>query len=572
MIDVYTTTASELVDALVETDIAKIWSDIELLGDEADSEKWGAKLKKIAKGYLISSRFALMRILCNRAVSHSRNNQNQAEDHYSIFVDHDWITFRDISMEHAQNLSPEEHMSYIKYLLEIAGPSPEDHPDFHEQLISRAWHDEESANALMKYYLSDTASQDPKQYKKHITHIEKENKKQYSTSFSREEALQLGHILQFSLEEMQWYLMRVFDIEDGLRMNHSSDLIEAYCFLTKASCRRAESLKKQYLDKTHDIQKRDDEERSRNWTRQTASDLLERIESWKLYPETMDDNFLSWLVDHASGLDIPSRTACLVYRNLAAYAYAGAIPREELLLDELLHISDMDEYSEEAVDYLYCDGQLSASNCSKIAEALYLENKLITDPDVKDNTKTWSVITTRKDKELSASYGSVNSSRTRIQELLLGTQEVEKADLLYLLWFTFNLAWSDSETTNRHVIYDRVFDLKDAAVAFLESALLPPFYPPHLIEQSMLLSIIYAGKTGTDPSVIYGSMLQSLRYTRAAGKKSGKHTLEEQINIITHYRNASPKISLKQCALLYGISEQTISRWQKELIENGHIT
>ena len=88
MIDVYTTTASELVDALVETDIAKIWSDIELLGDEADSEKWGAKLKKIAKGYLISSRFALMRILCNRAVSHSRNNQNQAEDHRANRIAH----------------------------------------------------------------------------------------------------------------------------------------------------------------------------------------------------------------------------------------------------------------------------------------------------------------------------------------------------------------------------------------------------------------------------------------------------------------------------------------------------
>lgn len=571
MIGTHTTDASELIDDLVETNIAKIWADIDLLGKETDSEKWVAKFKNIAQKYLMSSRFALMRLLYNRAVPHTQNNQNQAHNQYSILVDQDLIIFCDISMEHALNLSPEEHMAYIKYLLEIAGPSPEENPDLHEQIISRAWYDEEAANAVMKYYLPESITKDPNQFKKHVSRIEKENRKQYSTSFSRKEALQLGHILRFSLEEMQWYLMRVFDVDDGLRMNHSSDLIEAYCFLTEASCFQAEALKKQYHDKTHGIEKRDDCERSHNWTQQITSGLLDHIETWKTHPETMDDNFLCWLIDHASGLDIPSRTARRVYRNLASYAYAGALPQEERLLDELLHISDMDEDSEEALDHLYCDGHISESNCNKIAEHLYWENKILTDPDVKDNTKPWSVITTRKDKELSVSYGSVNSSRTRIQSLLMGTEEVEKGDLLYLLWFTFNLAWSDTEVTDQNVIYNRIFDLKDAAAAFLDSALLPPFYPPHLMEQSMLLSIIYAGKTGTDPSVIYGSVLQSLRDTRTSGKKSGKHTLEEQIDIITHYRNAEPRITLKQCALLYGISEQTISRWQKELIEKGHI-
>ena len=187
---------------------------------------------------------------------------------------------------------------------------------------------------------------------------------------------------------------------------------------------------------------------------------------------------------------------------------------------------------------------------------------------MKDNTKTWSVITTRKDKELSASYGSINSSRTRIQSLLLGTEEVEKSDLLYLLWFTYNLVWGDTEATNEHIICNRILDLKDTASALLDSALLPPFYPPHLMEQSMLLSIIYAGKTGTDPSVIYGSVLQSLRDTRASVKKSGKHDLQAKINMITDYIN-HPDMTLQQCAEKYGISEQTISRWQKELLEQG---
>ena len=239
------------------------------------------------------------------------------------------------------------------------------------------------------------------------------------------------------------------------------------------------------------------------------------------------------------------------------------------LLDEILHISDMDEDSEETLEYLYSDGCISEEKCGQVAEHLYWENKTITDAELKDNTKAWSMVTLRQDKELSVSYGTVNSSRNRIQSLLTGKEEVEKGDLLYLLWYTFNLAWGDTEATEPGVIYDRIFDLKDAAAALLENALLPPFYPPHLMEQSMLLSIIYAGKTGTDPSVVYGAVQQSLRSTRNSAKKSGKHSLQEQIEIITHYRNPESPMTLKQCSLLYGISEQTISRWQKELLEKG---
>lgn len=551
----HTTDVSEQIEDLVATDIAEIWADIELLGKETDSEKWKAKLSGIAKEYLISSRFALMRTLQSKGkIRFPKENSPESAT---------------VSMEDAKNLSPEEHAACLQYLLEIAGPSPEEDPDLHERILSRAWHDMESAGAVMAYFLPDSVKAHPKQLEKHLSRIEKECKKRYSTSFTREEAFQLGHILRFTLEEMQHYLMRVFDLEEGFRMNRASDLIEAYCFLTEASCRRADTLKTQYREKTRDIGKQDDVQRSQNWTRQTTGGFLERIEAWKQYPETMDENFLSWLAARASGLDLPSHTAGRIYRNLAAYAYAGALPSEELLYDELMQLAETEEVSEEALECLYSDGTVSETKCQEVAEHLYWTNKVITDSEVKDNTKTWSVITTRKDKELSVSYGSINSSRTRIQSLLRGTEEVEKGDLLYLLWFVFNLVWSDSGTTSNNVVYDRIFDLKDIANAFLEQALLPPFYPPHLMEQSMLLSIIYAGKTGTDPSVIYGTVLRSLRDTRAAGKKAGKHTLQEKLEIISDYR-AYPDMSLKQCATKYGISEQTISRWQKELIEEGY--
>ena len=543
MLSNYTASAEDHIFDLVEAEKSDIWADIELLGSESDSEKWAAKFKSIAKEYLMSSRFALIRILSVWAKNDTRKTVVQ-----------DLVTCSNISMEYAQTLSPEKHQAYIQYLLDIAGPSPEDDPDLHERIISRAWHDLESASSLMK----EEAMHDPRQLKK-----------QYSTAFTREEALQLGHILHFTLEEMQWYLMRVFDLQDAsLRMNRSSDLIETYGFLTDASCHHVELLKEEYNNKAATIKKQIDDDRSQNWTKATGSGLLERVDSWKLYPDTMDENFLSWLINRAPRLDIPSQTALRIYRNLAAYAYDGDIPPEDALLDELCDICDMNENSDKAKATLYHDGCISEQKCTQVAENLYSDNKYESKSSEKDCTKAWSVITTRKDRKLSTSYGALNSSRTRIQKLLMGEEEVEKGDLLYLLWYAFSLTWNDTKKQDSDSLCNRIFDLKDAADSFLAAALLPAFYPPHLLEQSMLFSVIYAGKEGTNPFIVYGSILDSLKESRNRESGSCKHTLQDQIEIVSEYRK-NEAMTLKQCAQLYGISEQTLSRWQKELLQKN---
>ena len=64
MLSHYTADAADHVFDLIEKDSAEIWADIELLGNENDAEKWAAKFKSIAKEYLMSSRFALIRLLC----------------------------------------------------------------------------------------------------------------------------------------------------------------------------------------------------------------------------------------------------------------------------------------------------------------------------------------------------------------------------------------------------------------------------------------------------------------------------------------------------------------------------
>lgn len=588
MIENYTAEANEFIEDLVESEAAEIWADIDELGTKSTQEKWKAKLNVIAQEYLMSCRFALMRILHNRMLSYAKgagnkaNEQNTtfaAENMFHVEVDGQWVTFSDISMAHCQSLSTHEHQAYLRYLLKIAGPSPEEDPDLHERVIFRAWNSEETANAIMENLLAEKVSEelslDSPQYLKMVESIRKLNARRFATSFSRSEAMELGHILKFTLKEMQWFLLRVFDIEGGsFRMNQADDVIDAYGFLTDADCLRVAAIKQKYQTEYGNIPKIDDENRSQNWTQNSSNELQEHIESWKRCPTSMDENFLSWLCQHASGLDVPSRTARRIYRNLAVHAYQCAFkatlaPDESELFDELLKVFRLKEESKAVCLELYEEGSLSYKKCANIARLLYRENKQRSESGAKDSTQSWSVITTRKDGVISSSYGAVNSSRSRIQSLLMGDENVEKGDLLYLLWFTMNLTWFDNPPEDSDTLCCRVLDLKDLADELLQIALLPPFYPPHLMEQSMLLSIVHGGKTGTDPAIVYSSVLEFLKESRVRRGGSGKHTLQEKIAIVNQHRSG---MTLKQCALVNGISEKTLSQWQKELIAQGHIT
>lgn len=573
MLNHHTNRAFDYFMDLLAEDSAQIWAKLDLLGDTIDTDKWKTTINHIAQDYLLTPRFALMRILCKRAVPELSGDSSPEPICYSVTVGQDLITHSNISLEHAKTLSAEEHINYIRHLMDIAGPSPDDNPDLHEQVICRAWFDADSATSVMIHSLPQATKDDPRKFKKAVADIAKENRKRYSTKFSREEAFQLGHILKFSLNEMQWFLMRVFQVEEtGIRMNHSNDVIEVYALKTNATCQRTEQLKANYAERSGGIRKTDDIARSQNWTAATNSELLENTEIWARNPDSMDEKFMDWLVSKASGLDIPSRTALRLYRNLAAYAYAGAIPDEMDLLDEILHIAEMDMESEEAEECLYLNGQISEAKCEEVAEDLYYGNNVLSGFWESDSTKPWSVIHIGKDKKLSVSSGIVNSGRikspenqnsaqTRILHLLMGTSEVEKGDILYLLWYICNVVYADSRETNSAAIYDRIFDLKEAADALLNAALLPNFYVPHLMEQSMLLSIVYGGKTGIDPAEIYGTVIQSLRETRAK-----RLTQQEKLAIINEYRN-DPRMTLKDCAEKYGTSVKNISRWQKELID-----
>lgn len=52
----------------------------------------------------------------------------------------------------------------------------------------------------------------------------------YRTRLTRQEAFDLGHVLGFTLNEMQQFLLRVFDTGECMRFTRSEDIIEAYAF------------------------------------------------------------------------------------------------------------------------------------------------------------------------------------------------------------------------------------------------------------------------------------------------------------------------------------------------------
>lgn len=59
-----------------------------------------------------------------------------------------------------------------------------------------------------------------------------------------------------------------------------------------------------------------------------------------------------------------------------------------------------------------------------------------------------------------------------------------------------------------------------AADECLNRALLPKFYPPHLLEQSMMMSLGYAGRNQQDPSAVYFAIFEAVKGKKK--KKGGK--------------------------------------------------
>ena len=323
---------------------------------------------------------------------------------------------------------------------------------------------------------------------------------------------------------MQWFLLRTLDTEDGLRYHASCDLIETFGFVTGMGEKSVAALKARCARTLADIPKAECDGREGDWTRAAGASLPQIAASWPV--EEREERFLAWMREQAPHLDRPSRSALRIYRNLAVYAWHIAAEEESAPIESdflpcIRELVSQPEEDERTVAALYVNGAISAKKCRAVAGDILLDNLNRSFSDQTDKAKAYHVIAVRPDGQMTVS-GGINASRTRVQDLLAGKAEVEKSDMLYLLWFTVGLCWLWNSRPRPSEIYDRLADFIDAAEICLDAAMLPPFYPPHLIEQSMLLSVVYAGRTESDTAEIYEQLCSGERARTDPDAQTGR--------------------------------------------------
>lgn len=519
----YTEAAKERCFSLIDADIDGIWADIENMPEDTDSTKWKKKLIAIASEYTLSSRFALMRIFQRQAVSAQEIDVDNSVGFSVSFSDGSVGEFKDISIEHA-------------------GQMEQDELDLYEKLMMDRASRQTGANYRDDLGLIQKALQ---------THQKK------TTLLSKDEAMALGHIIGLTLSEMEWFLLRVFNVDGGFRFNSSDDLIDAYVFLRSENHKTGASpkeLKECYGSKYRMVLKTPHDDKL-DWTLDNSGSLADNVRKWSA--DDCDERFMEWMGIRAEHLDLPSLTALRIYRNLAVFAYDLANETEEApdvdaLRGRGVHtetdfvrcireIVSAREYADQTMEALFDGEIISDDKCKNVADALQKEMQNMSFSENPDLTKAMHTLDTRNDSSLTIN-GGISASRTRVHDVLFGKTTIrkdkktkkpiyedniliEKSDMLILLWLISNQCWfqGKSNATSRELA-TRLFDFIDAAENCLDKAGLPQFYPAHLVEQSMMLSIIYAyaGSEECDPAEVYEQICSSVIEKRARNTNKSK--------------------------------------------------
>lgn len=334
MNDAYTRRALDIFLDAAENDNALIWREIEDTPEDATPKIWKEKIQKIAMEFSCTPRFALLRILAERIKTSdpAKYSEKDSEDGYTFSftfsTGKEDITFTDISYASVENMTAEE-LSDLKHLLLFIASEQKDFAEYKSE-----------CRDLINHALQIT-----KDYRKSL--------------LGREAAIDLGHMLGFSLAEIRWFMLRILENHENFDPLNSSDLIDVYGFLTNASLKDVNRLKKEYEKRISDYtehdsgtaaqpedkdssditEKRRDAAKNKaftqyeylshkksirgdNFTRFLGDSYESLVASWAEHPDTKENTLLDWLCDHRDGLDAPSRVSTDLYRMLAVYCYA----------------------------------------------------------------------------------------------------------------------------------------------------------------------------------------------------------------------------------------------------------
>lgn len=530
---------------MADNGIKMIWSELGNKFECVTSGKWKKHYEEIVSRYNISSRFALMRILFEKATGVDLLKATSDVLEKGFYVD-GFGAFTDISIKHAEKLTEQEISLYKELLMQRV-------KEFNPNKL-------EEASRLVD------AAMD----------IAENGKK---TCLERDEILQLGHLLDFSLVEMEFYLLRVLgDNEKGLSFSSSNDLIDMYGYLTHSKLVDVEELKSWYSAevKERKIKKKSYDEKADNWTQEIGNSFQDMVVGWDESDHQL--KMKEWLIKQAPYLDMRSKTALRVYRNLAVYAYCLTRPDEygaDVISESNDFYSEIDEFSSLLLehtctrDLLYANDEVSKEKCENLSDAIMLANRDLAKGEKlkssnEDSTLSYHII--HLDNGKISVRGEINkgyrNSRKRLADILRGKIDPNKGDMLFLLWFIANYWWTDY-TDDFKVKAGRLSDFIDSAQCMLKNAILPDFYPVNVLEDAMMNSIILEDY-GKSPSRIYEEICESFTQKGVAKKKKNTktHTDDEKIKIVEYYLSKKEQgYTVKKCAEEFGVGESSVTNW-----------
>ena len=333
----------------------------------------------------------------------------------------------------------------------------------------------------------------------------------------KEDAFRIGHGLHFNLEEMNDFLLRVLDNED-LSYRKAEDVIEAFCFLYAPAnnWHTANALKAEYAARTIGITARALDDKPMDFTVAVEKSLKSRVCNWKACGRNVQESFMEWLVARAPFMNLPSKKATNLYRRLTNFSYEVMteqrfILNEKDLMPELLAYCSSDIPKHSSAVSAYDTAAAILSNAS-----LEFDNLRKRQPE-----QVWRYLTVdKKGRTTAVAIGA------RIPNLLLGKEEVTKADLLFMLWYLCDLCWlENSRDVGGHIVADRIADYWSTAENLLESARLPVFYAPHMLERCFLKSICSIQSVMENPFEVYEGMCEFVlpeKQVRIRGKQGSK--------------------------------------------------
>lgn len=511
----FTQNAWDFYEYITPKYVYQAWNEIDGIDKNDDDAAWQRKITEIAHSYRYNCRFALARYIDEHIVEGEVTGKLPKK--LAVKTD----TPKTYEQAIAFALTGLQQKKYKEWLKNKAdsrrgSENPEEQANIDEEnarIIKLAW----DMNAAESRLFKERGDERPK------------------TRLVRDDAIKLGHALGFNVKEMNEFLLRVFELDNVLRWQ-ASDVVDMFVFMTNASWWEAEKLKKEYPEEKEKLknagllsQKQASSAICQEGTRTMMSKFVDRWEGADFDRER--DNFLHWLVTEGPDEDRTSRTATAIYRNLAVYAWKHCV--YEVSGENLkAYLKILPGHTVET-DLTCCalmeDGIPSREKCKNVAGRLLLANLHQSDAQDPSKAKSWAAPMVKRG-ELTSAGGASERTSERLVDLLMGTEQVEKTDLLMLYFFVFcQVLWDEPIQE----LKERVSRFRNEADTLLKACGLPHFYIGHLVEATMLNAILAAGQEedrrkklnaseNADPLSVYVYWLESLRSTDNDVKKETK--------------------------------------------------